>query len=190
MVHQEYGKTHQQLQNELSQLNLRRAELEKQKAQARTISKQMVRVDDTGIQNLQAYDTLLRARYGDEKGKFQEGMELKPSDIENINNLFQSYLAMNALWGRVSAGQAQRVIHWGVGRLKELKSEHESPSEDNNSVFQIVARGLEEVDRQQERVLELADEIGVKLNPKSTAVAEVHADGEREPASQGRRQSR
>ena len=60
-------------------------------------------------------------------------------DQSYINKIFEKHLHSTPLFGRTSAGEAQRTLSWGIGRLQELQKIHSTPNEANNSELEIIA---------------------------------------------------
>ncbi len=174
LVRKEYTKEQQELQGKLARAQSLLADLESQKAQAFDKSKSLAQVDAAGVETLRKFDTLLTVRYVDgETKEFAPGLGLSNEDVENVNKLFENFLAMRPLKAPASAGKARHMVAWGVERLQDAAKTHDSPNEDNNSELEILARKIAEAAKNVEQVKVLALRLGVELS-----------DGARTPAAE------
>lgn len=175
LVHKEIEKTKQDLQAKLNQTAKLLADLEDQRTKAFARSKTQAQVDLGGVEYLNKYDALISARYVDDRHEYDPGIVISKEDLEAINKLFENYLQMKPLQGVVSSGQARRTLKWGVDRLKEISDERNSPNEENNSDYQIIAKQKKDAERKMEELKHQASKLGFDLNGDPTGYAEAPA---------------
>jgi hypothetical protein len=169
-----------QIQNGISASNARIRELTEQKKQMLAQIKSHAPFIREGLALLKKYDALLRARYVDDEGEFQSGVEISGSDRDNINRLFKTYLHWAPFSGKVSSDQARKTVSAGLDRLKDRASNQESPDESNSSDIQILSKTIEDQKQQIEDLSQIADAFGYKVDLKAMS---GHA-----PASVGSKQ--
>lgn len=182
LVSSEVATTKQEFQNTFNDLKRSLHQLEAERLQAIEAAKLQSKKDNEGIKAFETYDTLIASRYVDKEGKYQSSLEVAKKDHENLNSLFENYLRINPLVGRLSAGHARKYLKWGISRLKELADYNADPDEDNNPHLEILARLKKESETRLDTVTQLAGRLGVKLEEASSLV-EINKSRDRVPAS-------
>lgn len=170
-VHHEFDKAHQDLASKAMGLKKKLSDLESEKARVYAEAKAQTGIDTTGVDALKKYDVLVEGRYVNDKGEYERGLQVAQSDVDNINKLFQSYLSSTPLQGRVSAGQARRILAFGIDQLKDREKAHSSPSESNNSDLEIIACQMHQTEKQLQVTIALAGQLGLALNSDGSPVA-------------------
>ena len=167
LVQNEYAKAQTQLEGQL--LNIRKSmrSIDDQKSRAVQEAKAQSQVDLEGLREMKRYYTLLLSRYSNETSQFQPWRVVGAEDVENINKLFDTYLHTRPLRGRVSAGQADRTLDWGMSRLEDVYKTHKSPSTDNNSDLEILQHQMKEAEASEKAIRSRADRLDLKLNEKA-----------------------
>jgi hypothetical protein len=165
VVTSEYAKQQVQLESQLAKAKRMLRDFEAVREKAISDSKAMAQTDMAGLKALKRYDTLMSSRYATEQGEFQPWRPLAKEDVENINRLFDTYLRSKPLFGRVSAGQAHKMLDWGMSRLEEMTKARNKPKPDNNSDLEIVAHQIKETEATLKSIMTAADKLGMKLNP-------------------------
>ena len=161
--------TQDQIQNGISSSNTRIRELNEQRNQTVTQIKSHAPFTREGITLFTKYDALLRARYIDEEGEFESGVEISASDRDIVNRLFETFLNWAPLSGKVSSARARKILGIGLDQLKDRASNQESPDESNSSDLQILSKNIEDQKAQIGELSELADNLGYKVDLKATA---------------------
>ena len=141
-------------------------------------SKNKVGFYEQGIQLLKKYTALIKAKYLDEEGVFQEATEISIHDRENINQLTFGFLKINGLKGRVSAKKTIQFIEDHISELYQRIKLSENPDENNNSELQILVKKIQDEREKMEYIFETAKNSGVMVNKDS-----VVKTGLRMPAS-------
>ena len=167
-----------QIQTGISASNGHVLELSEQKKQAIAQIKSHLPFTREGITLFKKYDALLRARYVDDEGEFQPGVEISNADRENVIRLFKTYLHREPFTTKVSSALARKQISAGIDQLKDRASKQDSPDESNSSEVQILSKNIDDEAQKVEELVQLADNFGFKVDSK--AVANGHA-----PASVG-----
>jgi hypothetical protein len=167
LVQNEYAKAQTQLESKL--LTAMRALKGFDDARLKAIedAKAMSDVDMEGLRGLKRYYTLLLGRYSNDAAQFQPWTVLANDDRENINKLFDTYLHSKPLHNRVSAGQAERTLDWGMSRLEEIYKMHKSPSPENNSDLEILSHQIKDSEASVKAIKTHADRLDIKLNEKA-----------------------
>jgi hypothetical protein len=186
LVQSEYAKAQTQLEGQMTAVQKTLKGLEEAKLKSIQASKTQAETDMEGIRELKRYYTLLLSRYSNDNGQFQPWRVLAHEDFDNINKLFDTYLQTKPLRGRVSAGQSDHTLDWGMGRLEEIYKMHKSPNADNSSDLEILSHQIKEAEASAKAVKAHADRLGLSLNEKAIEEA-VNGGGnteEREPSNQ------
>lgn len=164
MVKEQYALTQNALQAEFTQAQQRIRALEQEKNQSSARAAAQAETDQKGLALLRDFDRLLVSRYVNKKGSFDPGQEIGIKEIENLNDLFKAYLSVTPLSDRVSAGQARKTVAWAIDRLEDLASAHASPSESNNSDFEILGKRIRDEEARIEKLNRQAEAIGFALD--------------------------
>jgi len=164
VVFDEYSKAQQEIQSEWVKAARKVSELESLRTKAVVESQKRSEWEKKGVELLNKYQTLLKTRYRGTETGFTAGLELTPKDQENINRVLTTYLATQPLKGRVSVGEASRVVDWAVKRLSDVALVHSEPKEENNSDLEILGYQMSEATKSKARFQELAKAMGVDLS--------------------------
>jgi hypothetical protein len=176
LVQSEYAKLQAEFQSEMAKSKKTLVDLAQKKSRALSAVEAQTRLENGGIEQLKRYDIVITSRYVNENGEYQSGMEINQKDVENINQMFETYMHSAPLFGRVSAGHARRTIEWGITRLQELAKLHGNPTEENNSELEIIAKQTRDAETTIHTVTALAGRLGVSL---TTPVAQVPVEPKR-----------
>lgn len=163
VVQDEYAKEKARFDTVMIAARKKLSELQKAQEKAIEASKAQAKVDLEGVAVMKKYWTLINYRYGNEEGKFQNWKVVDTKDVENINNLFGTYLRSKPLTGRISAGTADRTLDWGMTRLEEMAKMHGSPRPDNNSDVEILSYQIKDTESKMKIITDQADRLGVKI---------------------------
>jgi hypothetical protein len=98
------------------------------------------------------------------KAMFEPAMEISTRDVENLNDLFKSYLSTTMFYGRVSAGQATKQLENGMEKLDEIFLVNSKPSESNNSELEIIGHQIREEEAKVEKAQTQATSLGLNLD--------------------------
>ena len=171
VVETEYRATQTQLQSGLNQARSKVKMLEGQKSEALQRAAEKAATTATGQTQFKQFYTLIKNRYINKKAVFEPAMEVSSKDIENINDLFKSYLSMTVFFGRVSAGQAVKKLEYGMEKLDELAQIYGSPTESNNSELEIIGKQIRDEEAKIERTQQLASALSLKLDTETPVAA-------------------
>jgi hypothetical protein len=140
-------------------------------AQQIAVQRAKARVEffQTGQELLQKYLKLIKAKYIDDEGKFQDSYEISLTDRENINKLTFGFLKSNELRGRVSAHRALKFLEQSMSEINQRIKVSESPDENNNSELEILSKKLVDEKEKMESIYETAKSAGLNIN-KDTEV--------------------
>jgi hypothetical protein len=138
-------------------------------AQQIAIQKAQARAEffKAGQELFKKYSKLIKAKYIDDEGKFQDSYEISITDRENINKLTFGFLKSNELRGRVSAHRALTFMEENVAELSNRIKTSENPDESNNSELQILSKKLQDEKEKMEFIFETAKSAGLNINTES-----------------------
>ena len=168
VVKREVKVTRDDFQNEVISLNRRMKSLDKEEAQVMKNAAKLAESDRKGIELFNRYSTLVSVRYVNKEGQYEGRQQISKADQKHINSLFQAYINMTPLAGRSSAKEARDQLAWGVQYIEKLADKHGNPTVDNNPDLQIIALGRDNSQKRKGIVLQLAETLGVQVNPNAS----------------------
>ena len=180
LLQTEMKKAKENIQLEVESANKKLEALRGARDKAESTSKKLAEGEQSGVELLKSYAVLINTRYVNAKGEYQSGHELGAKDQDYLNRLFSKYLRCQPLVGKVSTGEAVRVINWGVAQLGDLIHSHNSPSASNNSELEMIAAQTRELEASILRNTELAKKLGVDLTKASGDDREPASDKDKE----------
>ena len=187
LVRDEMKAMYQNAQAELARAKKKDSDLKAMQDKALASAAKQAKMDDAGIDLMTNYNMLISSRYINDKGEFQPGSEITEKDQEYINRIFEKHLRSTPLRGRTSAGEAQRTLSWGIGRLQELQKTHSLPSEINNSELEIIAyqaaTNAVVLKKATDRMADISAKLGQKIAADSASSTSATDSGNRTPSS-------
>jgi hypothetical protein len=166
VIQSEFAKQEGQLEKHLFEARHQLEALETARTKAIQTAQNEAKKDEEGVRNFKRYYSLLLNRYADENAQFQPWRAIQNEDVDNINKLFETYLASHPLKAPVSAGQADKTLDWGMTRLEELYKVHNSPKPDNNSELEIINHQVRETETRIDSIRSQASRLDIKLLEK------------------------
>lgn len=171
VVEAEYRSTQSQLQADLNKTRARIKMLEGQKSDAFQRASDKSATAQAGQVQFKQFHTLIKNRYVNKKAIFEPAMEISTRDVENLNDLFKSYLSTTMFHGRVSAGQAVKKLEYGMEKLDEVVQNNSKPAESNNSELEIIGFQIREEEAKVEKLQSLATALGLTLDLNAPVAA-------------------
>ncbi|MFZ9596385.1 MAG: hypothetical protein ACO3A2_09940 [Bdellovibrionia bacterium] len=174
----EFSKIHAEMRGSVEKFQQRLAELKSQKDRALAQSKKLFDSETASLEILKKFEMLINIRYIDDKGVFQPGAEVSPSDVENLNKVIENCLHWRPFQGRTSAGHVLRTLQKAKDRLQEEIKDHGDPNMNNNSDLEIVEKMEQQILAQVKTINETASKLNLNLSvapPKATASEEGSA---------------
>lgn len=166
IVQNEFAKQKEQMETQLFKAKKALQTAEDAWQTALNESKTEAQKDLEGLKTFKRYYSLLLNRYSSDNAQFQPWMPIQSKDVETINSLFETYLRSKPLKGRVSAGQADKTLDWGMSRLEEIHKIHDNPKTENNSELEIIHHQIKEAEASIDAIHSQASRLDIKLVEK------------------------
>lgn len=164
IVKEEFRITKEELRTNLANNRRKLQDLEAQRQKTIQALQKQAQNETAWIEHLRKYDILVQGRYVDPKGDYFPQAEVSERDMGNFNKLFDDYLQLRPVAGRITAAQARKILETGMDKLKDLVKIHKEPTESNSQELALILRYKEETDKDIKKILNLAQMLGFDLN--------------------------
>jgi chromosome segregation ATPase len=145
----------QDLEKELNTTRDKLASIQKAREKLRQDLTALSASEEKGISFFNKYSQVIKIRYLDKDGVFDQKAEISQKDVNTINSIYNHYLHGQPLQGKTTAELALKQIEKGTESIQQLLLVHSKPDVTNNSDLAILSKDEETVQKRSKVIQDL-----------------------------------